>query len=152
DIILPLYLRIDPSQQFQGEPLNSPGRASDGSWLIDLTQSLPGGDLAPGASTVGSTVTYLDPAAQRISVTTSVNAQAVANNAPIFASQPIVTATAGTPYSYQADATDRQTGSLTYFLYSAPSWLHVDPTTGLLSGTPTTSDPASSTVELQVYD
>ena len=152
DIILPLYLRIAPSQQFQGEPLGTMGRASDGSWLIDLSQSLPGGVLAPGQSTVGQTVTFLDPTAQRITVTSTVDAQAAANNAPIFVSLPIGTATAGTFYQYQADATDDSTAPLTYFLYAGSSWLTVDPATGLLSGTPTVGSPATSTVELQVYD
>ena len=46
------------AQQFAGEPLDNLGRAADGTWLIDLSGSLPpSGLLGPGQSTTGQTIT-----------------------------------------------------------------------------------------------
>jgi len=75
------------------------------------------------------------------------------NNNPTFTSTPPATGTEGTPYNYDADATDIDGDTLTYSLLQAPSFLSINSSTGLITGTP--ADEHSNlnhTIEVKVDD
>jgi F5/8 type C domain/Ricin-type beta-trefoil lectin domain/Putative Ig domain len=60
------------------------------------------------------------------------------------------TATVGTPVNLQIQASDSAAGqTLTYAAAGLPAGLSINPATGLISGTPTASGPATSTVTAQ---
>ncbi|MGA8725077.1 MAG: putative Ig domain-containing protein [Acidimicrobiales bacterium] len=100
-------------------------------------------------SNVGSTVTFtavgncvIDAnqagngtyaAAMQVSQTVSVAANS-SGTAPVITSSDAATAAVGVPFSFGVIATG--TPSPTYSLLGAPSWLSIDSTTGVLSGTP----------------
>ena len=55
---------------------------------------------------------------------------------PQFTADSPPAATAGTPYSYQFQAINAGTHSITYTASGLPGWAALNPTTGVLSGTP----------------
>ncbi len=71
---------------------------------------------------------------------------------PVFTSTPIVSASVSAPYIYQATASDPDDDPLTFAVISGPSGMAVDPTTGLVTWTPSSSQTGSSGVELSVTD
>ena len=81
------------------------------------------------------------------------------NNAPVFTSEPIVSATAGRPYLYLATADDQDGDSLIFsFINGHPVFLFIvrnDSTTATsayISGTPTISEIGSYIVKILVSD
>ena len=59
------------------------------------------------------------------------------NNAPVIISNPVLTGTVNTLYTYDVDATDADGDTLTYSLVSSPNWMQINNVNGLISGTPT---------------
>ena len=82
----------------------------------------------------------------------SVIVSAQPNNAPVFTSTPITTATADTPYSYDANATDADGDTLSFSLTAAPSGMSINATSGVVSWSPTTGQIGSHPVAIQVSD
>lgn len=75
------------------------------------------------------------------------------NNPPVISSAPVTQVSEGQVYNYQVIATDTDGDALTYSLAQAPTWLSVDPSTGLISGTaPIVSVDSSYPIVLQVSD
>ena len=63
------------------------------------------------------------------------------NELPVVTSTPITTATQGSPYSYTITASDPENAPLTFTASpSNPSWLHFNPSTHVVSGTPGQAD------------
>ena len=63
------------------------------------------------------------------------------NELPVVTSTPITTATQGSPYSYTITASDPENAPLTFTASpSNPSWLHFNPSTRVVSGTPSQAD------------
>ncbi|MEM9189324.1 MAG: putative Ig domain-containing protein [Myxococcota bacterium] len=72
---------------------------------------------------------------------------------PTFVTTPTFTASPGTLYSYDAEATDPDPGdSVTYSLDLAPSGMTVDPSSGLVSWTPAHAQIGNNTVRLLATD
>ena len=69
-----------------------------------------------------------------ISVTSS-----TANNAPTISGSPATSVSAGQAYNFQPSATDADGDVLTFSIQNRPSWATFSPTTGRLSGTPSSS-------------
>jgi hypothetical protein len=61
------------------------------------------------------------------------------NSAPTISGSPPTSVTVGQAYSFQPSATDANGDVLTFSIQNRPSWATFSPTTGRLSGTPTTS-------------
>jgi Putative Ig domain len=61
------------------------------------------------------------------------------NAAPTITGSPATSVPAGQAYSFQPSATDANGDVLTFSIQNRPSWATFSPTTGRLSGTPTTS-------------
>ena len=75
------------------------------------------------------------------------------NDPPQITSQPITGATATVAYQYPVTAIDPDPGDvLTFGLTSAPSFLQINTTTGLISGTPAVSDSGTHPVTVRVTD
>lgn len=73
------------------------------------------------------------------------------NGTPAFTSTAVLSAVIGTPYSYQATASDPEGHARTFSKIAGPSWLGVS-STGLASGTPPDGSAGTSTVTLRVTD
>lgn len=72
---------------------------------------------------------------------------------PVITTLPATKATAGTNYTYDADAADFEVGTqLSYSLDVAPSGMTIDPATGLIIWTPTNSQIGARAVTLKVTD
>jgi hypothetical protein len=69
---------------------------------------------------------------------------------PQFVSSPVVAATVGQAYSYQAVAIDTDGGLLTYRLAVGPDGMSIDPTTGRLMWTPGLDETGPQGVVVQV--
>jgi len=75
------------------------------------------------------------------------------NHPPRFQTTPTTDASAGTPYTYDADAIDLDVDDiLTFSLTQSPAGMTVDATTGVVSWTPSVTDAASVPVDLVVSD
>jgi len=63
------------------------------------------------------------------------------NDAPTISGTPLTAATAGSPVSFSVSVEDVDQGdSHTFSISNNPSWLSIDPDSGLVSGTPTDND------------
>lgn len=75
------------------------------------------------------------------------------NDDPVISTTAPTTATVGTEYSYDADATDEDTGdTLTWSKVSGPDALSIDSASGLVTWTPTASDSETTNVTIMVSD
>ena len=153
ELLLPVVLHLAPLDQFAGEPEGNEGRAPDGSWLIDLSGDLPAdGILGPGQSSTGQTITVSTPNDETVNYDTGVTGRTSGNQAPVFVTNPVTTASVGQDYSYQAIGFDDGGAGMSYLLASGPAGMTVASTTGLLTWTPSANSPAHVRVALQVYD
>ena len=86
-------------------------------------------------------------AAFSITVTTASNA------APVISGSPATSVAAGQPYNFQPSATDADGDVLTFSIQNRPAWATFSPTTGRLSGTPTSSQAGTySNIVISVSD
>ena len=74
----------------------------------------------------------------------------VCNSNPHIISQPVTTAYINEQYQYDVDANDPDGDSLTYSLVTKPTGMSIDASTGLITWTPSTHDPAN--VKVKVAD
>jgi hypothetical protein len=112
-------------------------------------------DTATGALT-GTPTTANDGAYANILISVSGGGASVAlpaftiqvvaavSNAPTISGVPPGTVVAGTAYSFTPVATDPQGNALTFSIVNAPPWASFSPSTGQLSGTPSTADAGTS--------
>ena len=99
-LLLPVILQLAPQGRYEGQPQGTQGRAPDGSWLVDLSATLPpGGLLAPGASSSGRTLTVFNPGNRPVAFDASVSGLLAGNRAPVFSTGPQQEARAGTAYA-----------------------------------------------------
>lgn len=141
DLVLPLLLVLDPADGYAGVPLGATGQTPDGKWLVSLAQIVPGGVvLGPGVSTTGRTITVRTPDGRRVEFATGVSAGVGANQPPVFTTPPETAAAAGSPYRYDAAATDPDGSPVFYLLVSAPPGMTVGGTSGAVTWSPT-ADP-----------
>jgi RHS repeat-associated protein len=115
-----------------------------------FTTELGAGGLAAGASSTAIPLQFADPTDARFGFTTTLLAPA--NHPPAFTSTPVKQATVGTPYSYQATATDPDGDALTYQLLVGPLGMTVGAQSGLVQWTPTADEAGTQDVTLQVSD
>ena len=62
---------------------------------------------------------------------------------PLISGSPDTTVVAGTKYSFQPGASDSDGDALTFSVKNLPAWATFDPSSGLVSGTPSASDVGS---------
>lgn len=86
-----------------------------------------------------------------ITVTSVVSA--TSNRAPVISGTPPTSVTAGQTYMFQPAATDADGDVLTFSIRNRPSWATFSPTTGRLSGTPSSSQTGTySNIVISVTD
>ncbi len=74
------------------------------------------------------------------------------NNPPVFTSSPSLTATVGSLYTYDANATDLDNNTLTYSLSVFPTGMTIAPDTGLINWTPAANQTGDQSVTVLVSD
>src|SRR6187551_1815503 len=80
----------------------------------------------------------------QIQVSSNATAPPPANVAPTIAGTPAATATVGQVYTFAPVGDDANDDTLTYTMTNKPSWLTFTPSTGRVTGTPTTADIGST--------
>ena len=87
------------------------------------------------------------------SYTLTVDYIAPANIPPVISSSPITQVNEGAAYLYQVVASDADGDTLAYSLSQSPSWLSINPSTGLISGTaPSVTANTNYAVSVNVSD
>src|SRR5262249_49174854 len=74
------------------------------------------------------------------------------NHPPVFTSTPLAQASVGTPYSYQATASDPDSDLLTFRLLVGPVGMSINSSTGQVQWTPTADQAGNQAVTLQGSD
>ncbi len=80
----------------------------------------------------------------QISVTSTATTPPPANDAPTITGTPATVATVGQIYTFAPVADDANDNELTFSINNRPSWLSFTPSTGALTGTPTSADVGST--------
>ena len=108
--------------------------------------------VAAGCS--GDGVSSTDPSAPASTTSTSPpTATQSSVSPPSITGTPSVTVVAGTQYSFQPSASDTDGDALTFSIANIPKWATFDTTSGLLTGTPTSSDVGSyQSITISVAD
>ncbi|MRR34370.1 hypothetical protein EG829_06655, partial [bacterium] len=122
---------------------------------INETTGLISGTIAAGAAANSSyavTVTATDTLKSSSTSFSWTVKTRMPNTAPVIASTPVTTATAGSAYTYDVNATDIDGDTLSYSLITAPSGMSINSSTGVISWTPTISQTGSNSVAVQVSD
>jgi RHS repeat-associated protein len=126
------------------------GVTPDGMPYYDLSSLVTDGTLKPGGATGFRPVSFYNP--DRKPFTYDLVFLGVLNQPPQITTVPVVQAIAGKPYTYAAAAIDPDGDPVTYSLAAAPAYLTIDPKTGLIFGTPGTSDIGTQSVLLEADD
>lgn len=129
----PAWLQFDPATgELNGTPAVS-DLGTTGDIAISVTDGKATASLTPFRITVRNAT--------------------IANRSPTISGQPLTAVIAGSPYSFQVTGFDPDGDVLTYSASGLPSWLTVNPSTGLASGTPPTGTAATHTgIVLSVSD
>ncbi len=152
-IVLPVLLTLDPALGYPGVPAGASGQTEDGQWLVDLSQGLAQTvRLEPGDQIVGRTITIINPNDRRVRFTHGLAGETLPNQAPIFTTTPLITASVDAPYTYDADAIDPDDHPIEFVLMQAPDGMSVDRDTGAITWLPTATSAASTSVVLLAAD
>lgn len=92
---------------------------------------------------------FLDSNTATISVTITIPP---VNNPPVITSTAVTTATQNVLYSHQVTATDPDGNTLSYSLTTSPSGMIINPSSGLISWTPTDAQVGKNKVTVKVTD
>jgi choice-of-anchor A domain-containing protein/RHS repeat-associated protein len=115
-----------------------------------FTSQLGPQGLAAGATSAAIPLQFADPSAARFGFTISLLGPG--NQPPVFTSTAPTQASVGTPYSYQATASDPDGDPLTFRLLVGPAGMTINAGTGLVQWTPTAAQAGNQDVTLQVSD
>lgn len=137
---------------------NADGVTSDGIAYVDFTSLVLDGQLQPGEATSLSddgtnrppTVIFNNP--ERTPFTYDLVFLGQLNQAPVVTSLPVTEALTGRSYTSEIVAVDPDGNALTFALRTAPVGMTIDPSSGLLSWTPTVTDTGLHSVVIQVAD
>jgi len=130
--------------------VNADGAFPDGSPNFNFSGLVGDGTLAAGESTALRSIAIANPNRVRFDFGLGVSSRV--NQPPMFSNIPIVIATAGATYQYDANATDPEHNPLTFSLDTAPAGMTVDPSTGVLNWSPTAAQAGRNRVSLKVID
>ena len=129
-------------------PLSSDGMTPDGKTYWSFKNALQSESLPPGEKAKFRTICFSNP--QKKSFTYLIEFKGKENQNPKITSLPKTDLTLSQAWNYQIEATDPEGDSLSYSLFSGPSGLTVNSSTGLTAWTPTTE--GTFPVTLKVLD
>ena len=116
---------------------------ADGSHQITAEQSLEDQQYTVGNTTRTTNLTSGASSALSLTVDTT---------APVFASNPGLTATVQSPYNYTAQATDSVSNGLSYSVVSGPAGFSINASTGVVTWTPTFAEVGDNPIEIAATD
>ncbi len=116
---------------------------ADGSHQITAEQSLEDQQYTVGNTTRTTNLTSGASSALTLTVDTT---------APVFASNPGLTATVQSPYNYTAQATDSVSNGLSYSVVSGPAGFSINASTGVVTWTPTFAEVGDNPIEIAATD
>lgn len=128
------------------------------SWLSINTSNgvITGTALSVNADTIFNVTVQVSDGTASVSqsyILTVINVPIPVNNPPIIISTAITEVNENEEYFYDVDATDADGDTLTYSLTQAPSWLSINPNSGLISGTsPSINANADFNITITVSD
>ena len=126
------------------------GFTDEGLPYFNLTALVDDGTLDPGETTGSFTLSFFNP--NQIQFTYDLVYFSQLNDAPQITSVPDQEAVVDRPYSYTVQAVDADGDPLTFMLRGGPSDATMDPSTGLLTWTPTSADLGSHSFIIDVKD
>jgi len=127
-------------------------QGKNGSVSINTDNTLGYTPKANFCGTDSFTYTVSDGKGGTDTATVNVRARAV-NDAPMFTSTPVTTATVGALYTYDVNAMDPDVGdTLAYSLTIKPTDMTIDAATGLIQWTPTSAQAGANDVAVKVAD
>lgn len=149
---VPLYVAVKNISDPAVQVLNSAGVLPDGTPYYDFTGLVSGGgsQLAPDATTGTLSMSFANPNRGRF--TYDLVFLGVPNRPPAFTSIPELEATIGREYVYPSTAADPDNDTLTFSLVSGPTGLTIDPQTGRVTWTPTSTQVGNFPVAIRVSD
>jgi len=152
-IILPMLLVLDPRDGYAGIPNGLTAPSDDGRWLINLKDALPAGNrLERGQSISGFTISVKTPDRRRVDFDTGVSAGSELNHAPAFDTDPPLQAQVGTPFTYDANASDADGHTIAYHLLTGPTGMTIDAASGMVSWNVAAGTVAEVPVVIQAFD
>lgn len=105
-----------------------------------------------GSETTSDAFVYrVSNASGTVQATVSLTVNPV-NDPPTITSSPGTSATVGQPYSYDVNASDPDSATLTYSLTASPTGMTINATTGLIQWTPQASQTGANSVTVRVTD
>ena len=126
------------------------GLTPDGIPYFDYSQHVPGGTLAPGATTGSPSIAFHNPKSIRFDYELVFYGKQ--NTPPEITSIPDIEALSGKQYVYPVIAIDADNDRLNYRLTEAPVGMTIAETTGKITWTPTVAQIGNHKVVVQVDD
>ena len=172
ELSIPISLLLQPGENSNtSQPVNYLSRSESGAYLIDFSDAIDGssnennlinnngdennligdGILSPGESIVGQTITIYNPDNYSFEFKPAIYTLPTINEAPVFNSIPITTATVGELYNYNVAANDPDGTFIGYLLYDAPEGMTINQT-GEINWNPTVSNNMTTDVTIHIYD
>ena len=129
---------------------NPDGTFPDGSPYFNFSSLVGDGTLAAAETSGVKSIAFANP--NRVRFDFGIGVSSKVNQAPMFSTIPIIAATIGQAYHYDANATDSEHNPLTFSLENAPAGMSVDANSGLITWTPTSAQAGKNRVSLKVID
>ncbi len=126
------------------------GSLADGTPYFDFTQFVTGGKLAPGQQSASPTISFHNPLRGQFDYDLVFLGKL--NDPPEITTVPKIEAISGKTYSYDVNAIDQNSDTLTYSLLQSPSGMQIDPASGLITWTTTAANIGQHDVVIQVSD
>lgn len=146
-----IVVAIGNMSEPDAQVLQPDGFLQDGRPYIDLSQSLVGGVLEPGASSTFHELRFRNLSGQRF--TYQLSMLGMLNRAPSgFSTSPLDSIQAGRVYRYQARASDPENAALRYSIIVGPAQMAIDESTGVLTWPTQIGDIGSYPVTLRATD
>jgi choice-of-anchor C domain-containing protein len=126
------------------------GFMPDGTPYFDYSDQVATGRLKPNENSRAPSIAFSNP--NQIQFTYELVFLSQVNQAPAIQTLPKIEAFPGKNYTYDVNASDPDSDTLTYSLLSSPTGMAINSTTGLITWQPSTVNLGTAPVSVQVFD